>query len=246
MKRDLHIIDKLLQKSDIELLNTKQQKELHVIQELYSQQQTMYKSKTHRIEDRIVSIDKPHVRPIVRGKTNAEVEFGAKVAISVAGGYTFMEELSWDNFNEGTTLIKSIENYHQRFGCYPEAVLADKIYRNRYNLRYCKEHGIRLSGPRLGRPCQSELSGQRKLERMDARERNAVEGKFVEGKRAYGLARIMTRLRETSETVISMQLLVMNLGKRIRDSFHRFFKVQILARLRGVTAKLYGKWAIVQ
>jgi hypothetical protein len=38
----------------------------------------------------------------------------------------------------------------------------------------------------------------------------------------------------------------MNLEKRLRDSFHRFFKVQILARLRGVTAKLYGKWAIVQ
>lgn len=246
VRRDLQIIDKLLQKSDIELLNTKQQKELQVIQELYNQQQIMYKNKTHRIEDRIVSIDKPHVRPIVRGKTNAEVEFGAKVAISVVGGYAFMEELSWDNFNEGTTLIKSIENYHQRFGCYPEAVLADKIYRNRDNLRYCKEHGIRLSGPRLGRPCQSELSGQRKLERMDARERNAVEGKFGEGKRTYGLARIMTRLRETSETVISMQLLVMNLEKRLRDSFHRFFKVQILARLRGVTAKLYGKWAIVQ
>lgn len=83
----------------------------------------------------------------MRGKTNAEVEFGAKVAISVVGGYAFMEELSRDNFNEGTTLKKSIDNYHQRFGCYPEAVLADKIYRNRDNLRYCKEHGIRLKWP---------------------------------------------------------------------------------------------------
>lgn len=81
---------------------------------------------------------------------------------------------------------------------------------------------------------------------MDARERNAVEGKFGEGKRTYGLARIMTRLRETSETVISMQLLVLNLEKRLRDSFHRFFKVQILARLRGIAPKFYGKWAIVQ
>lgn len=60
----------------------------------------------------------------MRGKTNAEVEFGAKEAISVVGGYALMEELSRDNFNEGTTLKKSIDNYHQRFGCYPEAVLA--------------------------------------------------------------------------------------------------------------------------
>ncbi len=49
----------------------------------------MYKTKSHRGEDRIVSISQPHVRPIIRGKAGAAVEFGAKLTISVVEGFTF-------------------------------------------------------------------------------------------------------------------------------------------------------------
>ena len=51
----------------------------------------------HSCENRIVSISQSHVRPIVRGKANAKVEFGAKVAISVIEGYAFMDNLSWES-----------------------------------------------------------------------------------------------------------------------------------------------------
>jgi transposase, IS5 family len=99
--------------------------------------------------------------------------------------------------------------------------LADRIYRNRDNLAYCKEHGIRLSGPRLGRPIANALlkRAEKQIERQDARERNAVESKFGEGKRKYGLARIFARLQETAECVITMQFLVMNLEHRLRVLF---------------------------
>jgi hypothetical protein len=169
----------------------------------------------------------PFVRPIVRGKTNAPVEFGAKLAISMVNGYCHMEHLSFDNFNESTTLKGSVENFRQRFGYYPEAVLADKIYRNRENIAYCKEHNIRLSGPPLGRPVKDAelLRQQYHQEHQDSGIRNAVEGKFGEGKRFYGLNRIMAHLQSTSETVIAMQLLVMNLEKRLRSLFVQIFKV---------------------
>lgn len=111
-----------------------------------------------------------------------------------------MEKLSWDNFNESSTLTSAVEAYVERYGCYPEAILADQIYRNRENLRYCKQHGIRLSGPSLGRP-KKEDECDRNQTRRDASARNAIEGKFGEGKRSYGLGRIRARLRETSETV---------------------------------------------
>lgn len=137
-----------------------------------------------------------------------------------------MEHLSFDSYNEGNTLIQSVENYRRRFGYYPEAVIADKIYRNRDNLAYCKSLGIRLSGPPLGRPTQDPelLKEQKRQERADASIRNAVEGKFGEGKRAYGMNRIMARLRETSETVIAMQLLVMNLEQWLRILLAYFFR----------------------
>ncbi len=78
------------------------------------------------------------------------------------------------------------------------------IYRNRENLRYCKGLGIRLTGPRLGRPTMdiAKQKAIKQIERQDSGTRNAVEGKFGKGKLAYGLNYIRGKLRETSETMI--------------------------------------------
>jgi hypothetical protein len=225
--RNLRAIDRLLSVAgDGHGLSRKQQETLQTIRAVYEQQLHMYTHRTHQIDDRIVSISQPHVRPIVRGKATADVEFGAKVAISIVDGYAYVETLSWDAFNEGITLIESVESYRKRFGCYPEAVQADKIYRNRDNLRYCEDHGIRLSGPRLGRPLvnKEKQKEQKRLERRDSSERNAVEGKFGEGKRRYSLARIMARLKETAECVICLQFLVMNLEHRLRVLLFYFLR----------------------
>ncbi len=214
--RDLRIIAKLRNEVGLSALSVRQYRQLLVIHELYRQQEEMYRRRMRRINDRVVSISQPHVRPIVRGKVRANVEFGAKVAISVVDGYARLERLNWDSFHEGHTLQAAVEAYRERYGYYPEAVLADKAYRNRENLRYCKERGIRLSGPPLGRPSKTEQVEQRKIERQDAVERNAVEGKFGEGKRLYGLGLIRAHLQATSETVVAMQLLVLNLERRLR------------------------------
>lgn len=188
---------------------------LGTIQKVYEQQKFMYDNKTHSVPDRIVNIYQPHVRPIVRGKAGVPVEFGAKVSLSVVNGYSFVDEIGWDNFNEGAALAESVENYRRRFGCYPAEVIADKLYRSADNLRFCKSKGIRLSGPKLGRPSRNH-SEELKLERADYRVRNQIEGKFGEAKRKYGLNLIMTKLPETGETDIALIFLVMNLERRLR------------------------------
>jgi len=71
-----------------------------VIHRLYEQQKQMFDTRTHSIEHRIVSIHQPHVRPIVRGKSQAKVEFGAKIHVSLVNGISFRDELSWEAFNE--------------------------------------------------------------------------------------------------------------------------------------------------
>ncbi|NMH84033.1 IS5-like element ISBco3 family transposase [Heyndrickxia coagulans] len=228
VKRNLEIIGNLISQSSLSLLSKDEYRQLLVIHELYRQQAEMYKKKTHRIDHRIVSISQPHVRPIVRGKAKANVEFGSKVAISVVDGYALIEQLDWENYNEGITLRESIENYYNRFGFYPEAILADKIYRNRDNLAYCKSLGIRLSGPRLGRPSKTEDKTLERVARQDASERNAVESKFGEGKRKYGLGLIRARLQETSETVVALQFLIMNLERKLRVLFLKFLYNTIL------------------
>jgi hypothetical protein len=215
VRRNLGHVDLLLEKVGAGLLPARYAGYLGTIRSLYEQQRQMYQTKTHQVADRIVSISQPHVRPMVRGKKNNPVEFGAKVSISMVGGYAFIDKIGWDNYSEAGLLPQAIENYRKRFGRYPKAVLADKLYRNRENLHFCKLRGIRLSGPRLGRPLAN--TPRDPYERPDSAARNAVEGKFGEGKTGYGLDRIMARLKETSETVISIAFLCMNLNRKLRS-----------------------------
>ena len=224
MRRNLKNIERLEACYLGSPLTHRQALELVTIKKLYHQQKYMYDHKTHSVENRIVSISQPHVRPIVRGKARTNVELGAKLAISVVGGFAYMEKLSWDNFNEGLTLIEAIERYRLRHGFYPASVHVDKIYRTRDNILYCTKRGIRISGPRLGRPPKEPDPAAKKQARQDALDRNCSEGKFGEGKRRYGLDLIKTKLQETSETVIIMNLIVMNLAHLHRVLFVFFSK----------------------
>lgn len=89
-------------------------------------------------------------------------------------------------------------------------MLADQIYRTRDNRAYCKKHGIRLSGPRLGRPSQ-DAKTDKKQERQDNIDRIEVERFFSRSKRCYGLGCIVTRLEETQLTSIALSVFVSNL-----------------------------------
>jgi hypothetical protein len=200
------------------LLSEKDQNCFEVIGTLYSQQKEMFDNKTNRVDDRIVSLHEPWVRPIVRGKVKAPTEFGAKVGISLVDGYARVETLSWDAFHEGTTLKEIVEAYHRDTGFYPERILADKAYRSRENLQYCKEHGIRVSGPKLGRPPKDKALYRQQLhdEWKESGERAEVECVFGVGKRRYSLNRIMMRLQHTSELAIHTSILTMNLWKKLR------------------------------
>lgn len=131
-------------------------------------------------------------------------------------------------------MIVAAERYRQRFGTYPKAILADKAYRNRVNLRFCKEHGIRLSGPRLGRPLKEEIQADQKQAYKDACQRNWIEGRNGIGKRRYGLNLIMSVLPETATTEAALNVLVMNVAHLLRVLL-RFFRSacrRALARLR--------------
>ena len=105
-----------------------------------------------------------------------------------------------------------IERFREREGHYPSRVLADKIYRSRENLRYCKECGIRLAGPALGRPRKDDHRDKTQ-DRLDECERVEVERRFSLAKRKCGMGMITARLRETAAHVIAMSVLLLNLRK---------------------------------
>ena len=180
---------------------------------LYEQQKYMYDNKIHSVEHRIVSISQPWFRPIVRGKAKAPVEFGAKFDLSIdSEGYGRIEKISFEAYNESTCLIDAVERFKNRTGHYPKRVLADQIYRTRKNRNYCKDHGIRLSGPKLGRPC-ANAKIDKKQEYQDNTDRIEVERTFSLSKRCYGMGCITTKLKETQLTSVALSVFVTNLFK---------------------------------
>ena len=210
VKRDLRYIEQYISAGyamDIKFISCYQ-----TILKLYEQQKYMFDNKTHHVENRIVSISQPWVRPIVRGKAKAPVEFGAKYDVSVdEKGHARLEHVSFDPYNESTIFKTMVENYRKRNGHYPGRVLVDQIYRTRENRAYCKEHGIRMSGPKLGRPEKNPPEADRKNEYQDNTDRIEVERFFSLEKRCSGAALITTKLKETSLASIALSVLVTNL-----------------------------------
>jgi IS5 family transposase len=189
---------------------------LATIEKVHEQQRFMHDTGTHSCPDRIVSLRQPHVRCIVRGKAGRPYEFGQKLHLSVVNGFTFIEDQSYDNYNEEVRLQAAVERYKDRFGHYPEAVLADTIYRNRENRVFCKEHSIRLSGPKLGRPRKDGTEENDKQAYKNSSDRNMVESRNGIGKRRYGLDLIMAYLAETGKTVAAFIILAMNVAHLLR------------------------------
>jgi len=105
----------------------------------------------------------------------------------------------------------------------PESVHVDKIYRTRENRAWCKERGIRISGPPLGRPRLNVSKEVQKQASEDEKIRNAIEGKFGEGKRRFSIGRVMAKLADTGQTVIAITFLVMNLSRILRQILWEFF-----------------------
>lgn len=225
IRRDMGYIVRFVQ-SGI-LLTDAQKERMNLLTTLYEQQRIMYKTHSHSIPRRIVSLSQPHIRPIPRGKARAKTEFGSKLHISLVGGYARMERLSFEAYNEAEDFFHIVERYRDRYGRYPSRILADRIYRNRETLAFCKENGIRLTGPALGRPPKDKTLSreQRRQEYIDTCDRNAVEGAFGTLKTAYGLGRVAARLQHTSRCVIGVALLLFNLMKRLRDRLRFFFQL---------------------
>ena len=211
VKRDIGYVDTYLERGLI--LSEKDMKKVSVIRTVYEQQRYMYENNVHTVPGRIVSISQPYIRPIVRGKAKTPTEFGIKLDLSVdEKGMARVEKQSFEAYNESETLVMAAEGYKARTGHYPKKILADTIYRNRRNLSYCKEHGIRLSGPALGRP-KKDPSEDRKQIYRDAVDRIEVERSFSLAKRCFGLGLIKTKLDTTTRSSIVLSIIAMNVER---------------------------------
>lgn len=170
---------------------------IKVIRKVLKQQQEIFETGNNSVPDRIVSISKSYIRPIVRGKETKPVEFGAKVNMIQFDGINFIEHLSFDAFNEGTRLVKSIRYGRGLFGKITH-ISADDIYATNTNRKYTTAAHIVTNFKRKGRAGKYEE--QRLVISRELRKERAtrMEGSFGTEKEHYGLKRVraMTELNE--------------------------------------------------
>lgn len=245
VKRNLQYIENMLaSQQDLVLgkdspLSQKDMDVLAVIKKVYEQQKQMHDTKTRTCKDRIVSISQPHVRPILRGKQNAQVEFGSKLGVSLDNGFALIETLSWNAYSEGKDLVNHVETYLSIHGYYPELVQVDKAYATRENRKWLQQRDIRITASPLGRkPKQKEAHYQKAKKKKEAAQRNHIEGKFGQGKNKYGLNKIKAKLKGTSETWVSCIFFVMNLINYQKKSSSGSSFRSIFAQIRSITTRL--------
>ena len=225
----------------------RQRRQFWIVQEVLRQQRAMLRDGRRRIDDRIVSVVQPHIRPIKRGKGGTKnTEFGPKINAGLTEGFVRADQIAFNAFNESEGLIDQVEGYRARFGYYPGRVLADKIYWTHANRKWLKARKIDIGGVPLGRK-RSQTKYQREKERRKNNQRSEVEGKFGEAKERYGMDRLYTRLPQTTLAEISLILLSINLVKLLREAGDSLFSL-VYVRMATVGAlytavrRAYSQW----
>ena len=181
-------------------LSAEQEKRLSAIRAVFRQQSALFSGK--EVRHRIVSIDRPYLRPIVRGKENKRVEFGAKVNNIQIDGISFIEHHSFEAFNEGVRLKQCIEYQESLTGVKVKRVGADSIYANNANRTMCTEKGITTCFVRKGPKPKEESECLRTARKIIGNLRATVmEGSFGNQKQHYAVGRIKAR-NMFSETLL--------------------------------------------
>ena len=236
IRRDLRFINEFIDAGAT--LNDKQATRLGVIRILFDQQWYMYTNKTHHVTDRIVSLQQPYIRPIQRGKANAKVEFGAKIDCSLSEGIIDLERFDFDAFTESVDFEETLDHYYDLHGQYPDEVLADTLYRNRKNLKLCKDLGIKICGPRLGAKPKHVSAEQRRKDTDAENRRGAIERRFAFLKGSVGLDLVNSRTAESLAVKIDQALVLSNALTLLR-----VFAIPILisAQYEGETYQLRYK-----
>ncbi len=182
----------------------------------------MFENHTHHVENRIVSLQQPYIRPIVRGKAKQSVEFGAKIDCSMLDGVIDVERFDFNSFNESTDLEVTLDHAFDLVGEYPDEVLVDTLYRTRDNINLCKKLGIKLNGPKLGRKPKHVDPKQRKADVSAENRRGAIERKFAFLKGSLGLDLVNTRTAESLVVTVDSAIALANIDLLLKLFLYQF------------------------
>ena len=206
-RRLIHLLGKILEEirkmvreyDDEEVLTVREKSTMDIITKVYRQQKNHFNSNDPResIPDRIVSISKPYVRPIVRGKEVKNVEFGAKCNNILVDGISFIEKLSFNAFSEGTRLEHCIKMHKRLFKVDAKKIGGDTGYAGTANRDLCRKLDIQTSFVKRGRPSAEKKEKDFVRQELARVRATAMEGSFGTQKEHYAMRRIKARKKKT-------------------------------------------------
>jgi len=180
---------------------------LETASSILTQQKDVYQGLA--VQERIVSIEKPHIRPMVRGKYPVEVEFGPKILLNLKNDFLFLEDLKFNNISDAQFLETSIQGYKERFGHLPTQLSTDRGFWSPENYILAQDYGIsKIAIENKGK--SSYLKTKPFRERL-RRLRCKIEAKISLAKRKFGLGRIRYGIAGGEEIWIRLGLIAMNL-----------------------------------
>ena len=197
------------------VLTGKQTIYLKTIKQVLSQQKVIQEDSSAKIPERIVSLHKPYIRPIVRGKENKPVEFGMKAHMLQSGGVVWFDKMEFKAFNECKALKTSFFKHTKHFGsCFQLA--ADRIYATNENRNFLKGKGVFHSFAPKGRPVKD--TKQAKPQAVLRQELNKVrsthlEGAFGNHKNHYGLRKVKALSEKTEHIWVFFGVMSANASK---------------------------------
>jgi len=201
--------------------SNKQRNRYATIVRIYEQQHEKLYGNVKEIKNRIVSLSKPYIRPIIRGKETKAVEFGAKVNMLQIDGINFIEHLSYDAFNEGIRLQSGIHLHRRLFGKCTH-ISADQIYATNANRSYCKQQGVVTNFIPKGKQKIHHIEQAAVLRKtLNVARGTILEGSFGNEKNHYFLQKIPARTQQTETCWIFFGVMTSNavkMAKRITSS----------------------------
>lgn len=185
----------------------KAQKFIDVADTILTQQKQIYLGQ--KVKDRIVSLHKTHIRPMVRGKYPVEVEFGPKLLLNLRDKCLFLEDVQFNNVSDSQLLEKSLQGYQERFGHVPTQLAADRGFWSKENRQLAEDLGVKkIAIENKGK--SNHLKGEPFRERL-RRARCAIEAKISLAKRHYRLNRCLYSIQNGEEMWARLGLIAMNL-----------------------------------
>lgn len=184
---------------------------LRTIRIVLQQQTFLLTHPPKALKNRIVSLAKPYVRPIIRGKEIKPVEFGMKAHLLQVDGICIIDTLSFNAFNESTRLKLSTFKHRAMFGQLSQ-LGADRIYATNANRRYLSAKHVFTNFVKKG-PHSSSKAEKQLRSAISTQRATAMEGSFGVHKTAYGLHKIKARGEQREKLWVFFGIMTANAVK---------------------------------